>query len=80
MKTTLAALIVTLGLASAAQAAPCPEANYDGCASDGYAIVEVEPDIYWPHNEMASAHRLIPHQVRYKRIRVPRRSLFGCKH
>ena len=80
MKTTLTALIMTLGLTSAAQAAPCPEANYDSCASDGYAIVEVEPNIYWPHNEMAVVHRQAYHPVRYKRIRVPRRSLFGCKH
>jgi len=80
MKKTIMMLLALAGLASLAQASACPEANYDGCASDGYSIVEAEPMTYWPHNEMASAHELDNKPVRYKRVRVRRRGLFSCAH
>jgi len=56
MKKILVMLTVLAAAFSLAQGADCPEANYDACVSDGYAIVETEPDTYWPHNEMAAAH------------------------
>jgi len=66
MKKFLTMLMVSAAAFSLAQAAACPEANYDACASDGYAIVETEPDTYWPHNEMAAAHWVGYHYKRKK--------------
>ncbi len=39
-----------------AQANSCDTLSDDPCAFDGYSIVEAEPNVYWPHNEMAAAH------------------------
>jgi len=78
MKKIFFSLFAVAGLAAVVQAAACPEANYDGCVSDGYSIVEVEPMIYWPHNQMESAHLTSKKTVHYKRVRVKRRSLFSC--
>jgi len=77
MKKTILSLFVVAGFVSAAQAAACPEANYDGCVSDGYSIVEAEPNVYWPHKQMESAHFKTKRKVHYRRVRV-RRSLFSC--
>jgi len=83
MKKMILSLIATAGLITAVQAAACPEANYDGCVSDGYSIVEVEPMTYWPHNQMESAHLTVKPEVRHKRVRrkhslLSLRSLFHC--
>jgi len=67
--------VIAAGLAAAvslAQASACPEANYDGCYSDGYGIVEVEPNTYWPHNQMEAAHWVGYHyktKKTYRRVR-----------
>ncbi len=77
MKTILVSLIVLAGIASAAHAKTCRTGAYDVCAYDGYQIVEVEPNTYWPHNQMESAHIMARPKVRYRRVRV-RRHLFRC--
>jgi len=56
MKTTLITLLAAAGLVSAASAAACPEADFDGCTGTAYSIVETEAVEYWPHNQMESAH------------------------
>ena len=56
MKKFFAVLMISAAVLSRAQAAACPEANHDGCYSDGYGIVEVEPNIHTPHNQMEAAH------------------------
>ncbi len=79
MTKSIITLLSIAGLSVALQASACPEANYDGCVSDGYAIVEAEPVTYWPHNQMESAHLYQKPAVRYKRVRVRvrHRSLFS---
>ena len=78
MKKIHVMIVGLAAVASMAQAQACPEANYDRCASDGYEIVEAEPNTYWPHNEMAAAHwtgyhfktrktvRRVRHHVRHR--------------
>jgi hypothetical protein len=80
--------LLTLVSGAVAAASMCPEANYDACIGEGYAIVETEPIEYIPHNQMESAHRL--HYaaatglkkpvVRHKRYRVVRRRRHVCWH
>jgi len=56
MKKFFSAFFLVSGFFVTLQAASCPEADYDGCYVDGYSIVETEPNIYWPHNQMEAAH------------------------
>ncbi len=49
----------------------CGTVMDDPCANDGYSIVETEPNVYWPHNEMAAAHWVgykYHEKVRSKRV------------
>ena len=76
MKKILTTLIGLVAVTSMVQAQACPEANYDRCASDGYEIVEAEPNTYWPHNQMEAAHwvgyhfntRKTVRRVRHRRV------------
>ena len=69
MKKILVMLVGLVAMVSMAQAKACPEANYNRCASDGYEIVETEPNTYWPHNEMAAAHWVGYHFKTKKTVR-----------
>ncbi len=82
MKTIVTLATVLAATTTFSQASTCPESNYDGCFSDGYGIVEVEPNTYWAHQQMESAHWIGFHfstkrthgQVRHHTRRRVRRS------
>lgn len=74
--------LIVLALAawvSVSNAQACPEANYNACSGDGYAIVETEANTYWPHNQMEAAHWLgnrvhrVRHHRSHRRVRHHRR-------
>jgi len=72
MKTTLITLLAAVGLVSAASAAACPEANFDGCTGTAYSIVETEAVEYWPHNQMDAAHHFLEEEATPRRHRIIR--------
>jgi hypothetical protein len=64
MKKILLLGAVVAGAATFGFASACPEADFDGCTSGAYSIVETEPNEYWPHNQMEAAHRFYAHAAR----------------
>jgi len=84
MKAILTLAVAFSAITTFSQASACPEANYDGCFSDGYGIVEVEPNTYWPHQQMEAAHWVGYHfstQRTHRRVRhhTRRRVRHSCR-
>ena len=79
MKKVLVTLVGLMAVVSMAQAKACPEANYNRCASDGYEIVEAEPNTYWPHNQMGAAHWVEYHYNTRKTVRRVRVRRHTCR-